>query len=61
MIRLRDVYQVRPVRPEVIQFLYRLLEQRMTEPETNISATMPTMLVNDPSVIIFAIKFLSVF
>ena len=43
MIRLVDVYQGTGVAPGAIEFLYQLIEQRMTEPEVNISATMPTL------------------
>lgn len=43
MIRLIDVYQGTGVTPGAIEFLYELIAQRMTEPEVNISATMPTL------------------
>lgn len=43
MITLRDVYPSGKVAPGAIDFLYLLIEQRMTEPEVNISATMPTI------------------
>ena len=42
MIKLVDVYSGTGVTPGAIEFLYKLIEQRMTEPEVNISATMPT-------------------
>lgn len=40
MIRLVDVYKAD--REKAIRFLYELVKQRITEPEVNISATMPT-------------------
>lgn len=42
MISLIDVYTGTGATLGAIEFLYRLIEQRMTEPEVNISATMPT-------------------
>ncbi len=41
-MNLIDVYQGSGVTTGAIDFLYVLIEQRMTEPEVNISATMPT-------------------
>lgn len=42
-MRLVDIYHGTGVTPGAIEFLYGLIEQRMTEPEVNISATMPTL------------------
>jgi RimJ/RimL family protein N-acetyltransferase len=39
VIRLVDVYKDRE---KAMRFLYELIEERMTEPDVNISATMPT-------------------
>lgn len=41
-MKLVDVYQGTGIRPCAIDFLFELIAQRMTEPEVNISAAMPT-------------------
>lgn len=44
MIRLLDVYKEDgSPRPLAVSFLFDLIAQRMTEPEVNISATMPSL------------------
>lgn len=44
MIRLLDVYKDDgSPRPLAVSFLFDLIAQRMTEPEVNISATMPSL------------------
>lgn len=42
MITLQDVYQGAKIAPGAIEFLFELIKERMTEPEVNISATMPS-------------------
>lgn len=42
-MRLVDVYDGGKVARGAIDFLFELIKERMTEPEVNISATMPTI------------------
>jgi RimJ/RimL family protein N-acetyltransferase len=37
MIKLLDLYQAGQIRPGALEFLYKMMEERQTEPEVNIS------------------------
>lgn len=43
MIKLQNVYQAGKIAAGAVEFLFELIQERMTEPEVNISATMPTI------------------